>query len=295
MIRRIALLGVGLIGGSLALGLRQSGWQGQIIGYARRSETLTQAQALGVLDAGATSVAEAVQGADLILLAAPLGAYRDLLAQIRPHWHPAQMLTDVGSVKQQIYADCEAVWGYVPPRLVAGHPLAGSEQSGIAAAQARLFARRRVILTPRPDTDPEAIAAVTALWTQVGAQVSQMDAVSHDEILAGTSHLPHVMAYALVAALREADPSGAIFGYGAGALRDVTRIAASDPALWQEIFTQNRTALLQWCERLQVQLQQVQRSLQPEADPVALQQWLAQAQAAKKRYGCAPSGDVDVG
>lgn len=285
MIRRIALLGVGLIGGSWALALRRSGWSGTLVGYSRRPETLAQAQALGVLDQGAGSVAEAITGAELIILAAPLGAYRDLLAQMQPHLHPEQIITDVGSVKQCVYADCLAVLGYIPARLVAGHPLAGSEQSGVTAATADLFGNRRVILTPRPDTDLEALAVVTQLWQQVGAQVSQMEAAIHDAMLAGTSHLPHVMAYALVAALHQADPSGAIFSYGAGALRDMTRIAASDPALWQEIFTQNRTALLHWCERLQVQLQTIQRSLQPEADPAGLQQLLSQAQAAKQRYG----------
>lgn len=284
MIRRIALLGVGLIGGALALAVRQGGWRGTIVGYARRAETLAQAQALGVIDQAAPNVPAAVAGADLIVLAAPLGAYRALLTEIQPVLTQQQILTDVGSAKQCAYDDCTSVFGQVPPRFIAAHPLAGSEKSGVAAATADLFNQRPLILTPRPDTDPEALAEVAALWRLTGAVVSQLDAATHDYWLAGTSHLPHALAYTLVHTLHQADPGGEIFGYGAGALRDVTRIAASDPALWQEIFSHNQAALLRWCSAFSAQFGEFQQLLQA-GDAARLQQFLAQAQAVKQRFG----------
>ncbi len=244
LIERLALIGVGLIGGSLAAALREHGAVRQVVGCARRSETLQAAQYLGLIDEGQTDPIAAVAGADMVLIAVPMGAYRELFARLKDHWPAQAVVTDAGSTKGSALSDARAVLGAPPANFVPGHPIAGTERSGPAAARADLFRHRRVILTPAPETDPAAVAAVTRMWEQVGASVTAMEARHHDEVLALTSHLPHVVAYQLIDTLAALDVKREVFAYAAGGLKDLTRIASSNPKMWRDIMAANADAIV---------------------------------------------------
>src|SRR5207249_4880271 len=240
---RVAIAGVGLVGGSLAVAARAAGLVGEVIGYGRGEANLRLAQERGLVDRVAREPAAAVADADLIVLAVPVGASTALAEVFRPHARPGAILTDVGSVKAGVVEALEARW---PERglVVGAHPIAGGEVSGAGAARADLFRGRRCILTPTPATDREALARVRALWEGVGAVVEEMPAALHDEILARVSHLPHLAAYALVAAFGETRVAGRrVLDYAGSGYRDTTRIAASRPELWRDIALANRAAL----------------------------------------------------
>ena len=246
---RVCILGVGLIGGSWARALRAAGACDEIIGCGRREASLQRAVELGVIDRYHTDPAQAVRGADLVVLGVPLGGMRALLAAIKDSVSSETVITDVGSAKGSVVADAAAVFGAVPARFVPGHPIAGTEQSGVEASFAELFQRRRVILTPLEHTDPAATALVNRLWQAAGAEVIEMSVEHHDEVLAATSHLPHVLAYGLVDTLSRWDDNREIFQYAAGGFRDFTRIASSDPVMWRDICLANRQALAQAMRR----------------------------------------------
>jgi len=243
MIERLAVIGVGLIGGSLARALRTAGQVGEIIGCGRSVENLELAFDLGVIDDCTRDPAVAVRGADMVFLAVPLGAMHDTFTRIQDHLRPDAVITDGGSVKGSVVADAAAVFGRVPPRFVPGHPIAGTERSGVAASFPELYQKRRVILTPLPDTEPEALARVRGMWEAVGAEVSIMDVAHHDEVLAATSHLPHMLAFGLVDQLARMQDHDEIFRYAAGGFRDFTRIASSSPVMWRDICLANAEAL----------------------------------------------------
>lgn len=243
MINKLCIVGVGLIGGSLAKALRAGGHVTEIVGYGRSLVNLQMAADLDVIDYAEVSLAAAVRGADMVVLAVPVGSMKDIFAEL------AQLpfdgvITDVGSTKANVIAAARAVLGNGFPRFVPGHPLAGTELSGVQASQPDLFRGRRVILTPEKETDPTALARVRAMWAAVGAEVNEMPAEEHDRVLAASSHLPHLLAYALVDMIVRRDDHRAIFAAAAGGFRDVTRIAASDPAMWRDICLANRTELL---------------------------------------------------
>jgi prephenate dehydrogenase len=243
-VQRLAIIGVGLIGGSLARALRQAGAVGEVVGCGRDSSHLQRAREMGVVDRWDTDPAAAVQGADVVVLATPVGAMAALFGAIHPALSAQAVVTDVGSTKLSVIAAAQAVFGRCPANFVPGHPIAGTEKTGVEASVADLFRGRRVILTPVADTDPAATARVKALWQLAGAQVSEMSAQHHDHVLAATSHLPHVLAYALVDQLASMDDRMEIFAYAAGGFRDFTRIASSSPEMWRDIACANREALV---------------------------------------------------
>ena len=248
LISRLCIIGVGLIGGSLARALRNANAVNEIVGCGRDAGHLQKAQALGVIDRYAIDPAEAVAGADMVVLAVPLGAMQGVMERIAPALAPACLLTDVGSAKGSVVSAAKQVFKGIPPTLIPGHPIAGTEKSGVEASFAELFQNRRVILTPTETSAAEAIQKVRAMWETCGAKVVEMGVVHHDEILAATSHLPHMLAYALVDTLARMDDSREIFDFAAGGFRDFTRIASSDPEMWHDICLANHDALVKVLE-----------------------------------------------
>ncbi len=244
MIDKLTIIGVGLIGGSLARALRAAGHVREIVGYGRSVGNLQQAVELGVIDRAEVSLADAVRGSDMIVLAVPVGFMGEILEQLAPVLDDAAVVTDVGSVKGSVIAAARTALGTRFGRFVPGHPLAGTEQSGVAASLADLFQRRRVILSPEPDTDAAATASARAMWEAAGAQVATLAAADHDRLLAASSHLPHMLAYCLMDMVVRNDDHRAILECAANGFRDTTRIAASDPVMWRDICLANRDALL---------------------------------------------------
>jgi prephenate dehydrogenase len=278
VINRLAIVGVGLIGGSLARALRRAGWCREIVGSGRQIEPLRLAVELGVIDRFDLDIQAAVAGADVVVVATPLAVMQTVFDQVR-RGAPDAVVTDVGSVKQSVIRAAQQVYGEEPARLVPGHPIAGTEHSGVAASFAALFEGKRVILTPLACTQAVALQTVTGMWQQTGAVVEQLNAARHDELLAATSHLPHVLAYALMNCLHELDGTGRVFQYAGSSFRDVTRIAASDPALWRDIWHANRDVLLQMIDRYEVTLAVLRRAIRDNDSDKALEmltrgQWL---------------------
>ncbi|WP_449042645.1 prephenate/arogenate dehydrogenase family protein [Paracoccus sp. (in: a-proteobacteria)] len=262
MFRRVALIGLGLIAGSMALAMRESGLAVRIVGYARSDETRDVAREIGLVDEVTDSVAEAVAGADLVVLAVPVGAMGAVAAEIAPHLAAGAILTDVGSVKQSVI---EAVAPHVPKgvHFIPGHPLAGTEHSGPRSGFPSLFRNRWWLLTPLPDSDPAAVARLTELVRALGANVETMEPAHHDLVLAVTSHAPHLIAYTMVGVadhLRRVTDDEVI-KYSAAGFRDFTRIAASDPTMWRDVFLHNREATLDILGRFAEELFVLQRAI----------------------------------
>jgi prephenate dehydrogenase len=239
VIGRLCVIGVGLIGGSLALALRHAGAVKEIVGAGRDETHLRKAVDLGVIDRFELNAARAVEGADVVMLAVPLGAMQAVCAAIKDRLHADAVVTDAGSAKRSVVAAVRAVFGDIPTRFVPGHPIAGTERSGVEAAFSALFCERRVILTPLANTAPSAIRTVRLMWEQTGARVEEMDVAHHDRVLAATSHLPHMLAFALVDSLARMEEREEVFRYAASGFRDFTRIAASDPVMWHDICLAN--------------------------------------------------------
>ncbi|MEB0105862.1 bifunctional prephenate dehydrogenase/3-phosphoshikimate 1-carboxyvinyltransferase [Pseudomonas sp. MH9.3] len=244
MIGRLVVVGLGLIGGSFAKGLRESGLCGEVVGVDLDPQSRTLAVELGVVDRCEADLALACQGADVIQLAVPILAMEKLLGVLAGMDLGQAILTDVGSAKGNVVRAAQQAFGGMPARFVPGHPIAGSEQSGVEASNAQLFRRHKVILTPLVQTDPAALAVVDRLWRELGADVEHMQVERHDEVLAATSHLPHLLAFGLVDSLAKRNENLEIFRYAAGGFRDFTRIAGSDPVMWHDIFLANREAVL---------------------------------------------------
>jgi prephenate dehydrogenase len=244
LFRRMTVCGVGLIGGSLALAARQKHLVGEIVGLGRTQKNLDAAIERGIIDRATRDPAEAGRGADLVVLALPVRAIPEAFAAIAPHAAPDAVVTDVGSVKGYVVREIEPLLG---PKmaLVAAHPVAGKETTGAGAADPGLFSDRRVIITPSRRSTPAAIEKVEALWQATGARIERMTPDVHDQILARASHLPQIVASALAAALAEEKVGGKpVAEFGAGGLRDTTRIAASSPEMWRDICLTNRDAIL---------------------------------------------------
>jgi prephenate dehydrogenase len=239
---RLAIVGVGLIGGSFALALRAAGAVREVVGVGRNAERLEAARALGVIDR-AVGWQEAAQ-ADCVFVAVPVAETGGVLAALAPHLGADTVVTDAGSTKVSVIDAARSALGSHLPRFVPGHPIAGSERSGAAAARADLFRARTVVLTPIAETAPDAVARVSALWTAAGAAVECLDAGVHDRIFAAVSHLPHVAAFALVDELARRDDAATFFRFAASGFRDFTRIAGSSPQMWRDIALANRAALI---------------------------------------------------
>jgi prephenate dehydrogenase len=254
MIKRLCIIGVGLIGGSLARALRGAGACGEIVGAGRNPDHLQQAVDLGVIDRFETDIASAVQGADMVFVSVPLGSMAAVFSALKDKLAADAVLTDGGSAKASVVAAAGQAFGEVPDFFVPGHPIAGIEQSGVAAAMPDLYRERRVILTPLAHTDSRAVTRVRRMWEAVGAVVTEMDPAHHDEVLAATSHLPHVLAFALVESLARLQDKREIFEYAAGGFRDFTRIASSDPVMWRDICLANAEAILHMIERYSADL-----------------------------------------
>jgi len=243
LISRLAVIGVGLIGGSLARALRHAGEVGEIVGCGRSRENLDRALQLGVIDRYTHDIGDAVSGADMVFLAVPLGAMESAFHAMRGHIDQAALITDGGSAKASVVEACRAGLGSLPSGFVPGHPIAGTEKSGVEASFKELYRDRRVILTPTAATTAEALESVESMWRCCGAEVTCMSVDHHDEVLAATSHLPHMLAFGLVDTLARMDENDEIFRYAAGGFRDFTRIASSNPVMWRDICVANKEAL----------------------------------------------------
>lgn len=259
---RVALIGIGLIGSSLAHVMRKQKLAGEITGYARSEATRAKALELRLVDHVYPTAAEAVKGADLVILCSPVGTYGELAREIGPVLKPGAILTDVGSVKGAVVRD---VLPHVPQHVhfIPGHPIAGTEQSGPESGFAELFINRWCILTPLADTDPVAVEQLVAFWRGCGSNVEVMTPEHHDLVLAITSHLPHLIAYNIVstAADLEEVTSSEVIKYSAGGFRDFTRIAASDPTMWRDVFLNNKDAVLEMLGRFSEDLSALQRAI----------------------------------
>lgn len=261
MIRRLVVVGLGLIGGSFAKGIRESGVCGEVVGVDLDPQSRKLAVELGVVDRCEEDLAVACRGADVIQLAVPILGMEKVLALLATFDLGDAVLTDVGSAKGNVVKAARLAFGGMPPRFVPGHPIAGSEQSGVEASNAQLFKRHKVILTPLPETDPKALAVVDRLWSELGADVEHMEVERHDEVLAATSHLPHLLAFGLVDSLAKRDENLDIFRYAAGGFRDFTRIAGSDPVMWHDIFLANREAVLRTLDSFQTDLDALREAM----------------------------------
>lgn len=259
---RVALIGLGLIAGSMAHAMRRGQLVGEIVGTARSAETRAIAAEIGLCDRITDTAAEAVTGADLVVLAVPIGAMASVAAEIAPHLASGATVTDVGSVKRDVIAQ---VGPHLPESVhfIPGHPLAGTEHSGPRSGFAELFDNRYTLLTPPEGTDPAAIERLRNLWIGCGAIVEDMDAEHHDLVLAVTSHTPHLIAYTMVGVaddLRRVTDSEVI-KYSAAGFRDFTRIAASDPTMWRDVFLTNKDATLEILGRFTEELFALQRAI----------------------------------
>lgn len=269
MIKKLAIFGVGLIGGSLALSLRRESACETIVGCSRSEKKLQRALDLKVIDGYSLDPVEVVKDADIILLAVPLGAMQPILETIAPHVGPDSIITDAGSSKGSVIEAVKAAFGTVPPNFVPGHPIAGREKSGVEAALVDLYVDHKVILTPLAQTSPKAIERVSQMWQAAGAEVRTLGVEQHDRVLAATSHLPHVVAYSLVDTVSKTDCVDQIFQFAAGGFRDSSRTASSDPVMWRDICLENKDAILDSLSSFQNNLSQL-RSLIEQSDGESL-------------------------
>lgn len=262
LFERVAFIGIGLIGSSLARALRGHGLAGEIVASSRKQTTLDEALALGVCDWATSDAAEAVRDADLVMISTPVGAYAAIGEVIGPALKAGAIVSDVGSVKQAVIRD---IGPLIPEgvHFVPGHPVAGTENSGPAAGFAELFEGRYCILTPPPGTDQWAIDRMVSLWEKVGSMVELMEPLHHDRVLAVTSHLPHIIAYTIVGTAFDLEESerAEVMRFSAGGFRDFTRIAGSDPVMWRDIFLNNREAVLEVLQRFNEDLTALQRAI----------------------------------
>lgn len=280
--RRLALLGIGLIGSSVARACRKHGLAGEIVGHARRQETRDEAMALGFLDRVEADPAAAVAGADAVMICAPMGAYEDLARAIAPALAPGVVVTDVGSVKGMV---AKTVAPFLPAgvHLVPGHPIAGTEHSGPSAGFAELFVGRWCVLTPEAGVDAAAVAKVEALWRGMGMMVERMTAEHHDRVLAITSHIPHLIAYTIVGTASDMEEAtqAEVIRFSAGGFRDFTRIAGSDPVMWRDVFLTNRDAVLEVLQQFTEDLVRLQRSIR-RGEGDTLQSWFTRTRAIRR-------------
>jgi prephenate dehydrogenase len=282
-IGRLVVVGVGLIGASFALALKGAGAVGQVVGVGRSRANLERALAAGAIDETAPDPATAADGADFVLIATPVAAMAEAFASLATRLPPNAVITDGGSTKRSVIAAARAALGARIDQYVPAHPIAGSDESGAAAATAGLYRGREVILTPLEETPPERIERVRAAWRACGARVTEMGAAEHDAVLAAVSHLPHLLSYALVHDLAaRADAAGLLAHAGSG-FRDVSRLAASNPEMWRDVCLANRDALLAELRRYQDELARLGAALE-RSDGAALERAFAAARAARRAW-----------
>jgi prephenate dehydrogenase len=280
---RLAVIGVGLIGGSFALALKQAGKVAHVVGAGRSRANLELARERRIIDSIAPDAAAAARDSDLVLVAAPVAQFARIFQEIGRSLAPGSVVTDAGSTKRDVVAAARSALGARIPQFVPGHPVAGAELSGAAAASAGLFLDRRVVLTPLPENRPESVQRVEDAWKACGARITRLDPEEHDAVLAAVSHLPHLLAYALVHDIALRDNAAQLFAYAAGGFRDFTRIASSHPEMWRDICIANRDRLLAELGRYKVKLEVMDRLLQA-ADGAGLEKIFAEARAARDRW-----------
>jgi len=281
--KKIAIFGVGLIGGSFALALKKAGAAEQVVGAGRQLATLQRARELGIIDAIAASAADAVAGADLVLIAAPVAQTGAILSSIEPHLQPGTVVTDAGSTKSDVVLAARAALGGKIAQFVPGHPIAGREQNGPEAALAELYAGKKVVLAPLPENAEQDVAKVAAAWQQCGALIHRLSPQQHDAIFAAVSHLPHMLAYALVDDIANKPHAASLFQYAASGFRDFTRIAGSSPEMWRDISLANQEALLGELDAYLLQLTRL-RGLLAAGDGQALEAVYSNAQQARHNW-----------
>ena len=282
-LKRVALIGVGLMGGSFAMALKRAGVVASIVGVDRDGQVLERAAELGIIDTVADSITEAVKGADLVVVAVPVRAIGPALHDVALALEPAAVVTDVGSTKGEVVRLARNELRGLFPRFVPGHPIAGRESSGVDAAGADLFKGARVVLTPAAETAADALDLVRACWEAAGARVATLGAEDHDRIFAAVSHLPHLLSFALVSEIASRQNGAELFGFAAGGFRDFTRIAASSPEMWRDIALQNRQALLDELDRYGARLA-VFRDLIDRGEGPGLERLMAEARIARHAW-----------
>jgi prephenate dehydrogenase len=277
---KLAVIGVGLIGGSFALALKQAKKVSKVVGVGRNAANLKLALERGIIDAIAPDPAAAARDADLVLVAAPVAQFPAIFGSLA---ESKGLITDGGSTKRDVIAAARKALGKRIARFVPAHPIAGAEKSGAAAAKAELFQHRRVVLTPLKENAKASVAAVEAAWSACGAKVSRMDAEEHDAVLAAVSHLPHVLAYALVHDVAKRNNSAQLFSFAAGGFRDFTRIASSHPEMWRDICLANRDRLLQELKLYANELGSIRRLID-KGDGAGLEKLFAAAREARDKW-----------
>jgi len=261
--KRLCVIGTGLIGGSIARAAREQGLCEEIVAFGREKNlpNLQLARELGVIDRFYTDIGLALHNADLVIVATPVGSMRSIFEAIKPYWHPEALYSDAGSTKGSVVEAVEAAFGHVPNNFVPAHPIAGAERSGVEAAQADLFRNRRLIITPLENTDAALVEKLSRFWQQIGSSVSLMSVEHHDTVLAATSHLPHILAFALVGLLGRKDEQREIFKYAAGGFKDFSRIASSDPTMWQDICLANKHEIIPLIQQFKAELSHIEQLL----------------------------------
>lgn len=283
MFKKISIFGVGLIGGSFALALKRAGVVNEIVGVGRRLETLERAKQLGIIDKACVSVEEAVSGADLILVAAPVAQTEAILAFIAPHLEPGTVVTDAGSTKSDVVEAARKALGQKVAQFVPGHPIAGREQNGPDAAIVDLYAGKKVVLATLPENSADDVERVAGAWKHCGAIIHRLTAEEHDKVFAAVSHLPHLLAYALVDDIARKPHADLLFQYAASGFRDFTRIAGSSPEMWRDITLANQPALLSELDSYLEQLAGL-RALLAERNGSAIEAVYANAQRARHQW-----------
>ena len=285
MFDKLCIIGVGLMGGSVARAARLKGLSKIIMGYGRLQDlqNLETAKHLGVIDDYSLDIEVAVQDADCVVIATPVESIESILSLLQPIWSDQTIYTDVGSTKGSVVAAAQRVFGVIPNNFVLAHPIAGAEQSGVEAAVDDLFVNKRLIISPLSHTRIDALKKIQSFWEQCGSDVSMMEVHRHDAILAATSHLPHVLAFALVDMLGHQDEQSEIFNYAAGGFRDFTRIASSDPTMWRDICLANKNEIIPLLEQTKSQLDKIQCLLENN-DGQQLFEIFAYANTARQRF-----------
>lgn len=283
MFKKIAIFGVGLIGGSFALALKKAGAVQHVVGVGRTAATLERARELGIVDAVTTSMEEALSGAELVLIAAPVAQTGTILAAMAPHLQPGTVVSDAGSTKSDVVAAAREALGGKIAQFVPAHPIAGRELNGPDAALSDLYAGKKVVITPLPENDPADIERVAQAWRQCGALIHQLTPQDHDSVFASVSHLPHLLAYALVDDIASKPHADLLFQYAASGFRDFTRIAGSSPEMWRDISLANQPALLQELDAYIAQLTKM-RALLANSDGKSLERIYATAQQARHAW-----------
>jgi prephenate dehydrogenase len=280
---KVVVFGVGLIGGSFALALKAAGQVEEVVGYGRTIATLTQALDLGIIDRVGLSVGQDVADADLVLIATPVGQMGEIMARIAPYLGEQTLVTDGGSTKSDVVEAARLYFAEKVGQFVPGHPIAGAENSGAAAARADLYREKKVVLTPIEENSVLAVARVRSAWEWCGAQVHELTPAEHDRVFAAVSHLPHLLSYALVHDLAVRENSELYFSFAASGFRDFTRIAASHPEMWRDICLANREALLGELDRYREQLAELHDALR-RGDGAALEETFDVARKARRAW-----------